>query len=232
MSKMKCEEFEAIGLDAERDASLMNEAERAAAREHAGTCPQCAALQDSWQTARAALRALAEETIEAQAPDRVEMRLRQEFRMQHRVFKSRRAAVIAAWALAAAAVIAGAVSWKSWLAARRQETAKYMQSLPHANSAASQASSSPLGPQNESTNPNSAEASLLASNELSDFTLLPGILPMDTEDSAILRVRLQRGQLGALGLPVNEENAGDWIQVDLLVGNDGLPQAVRLPQEE
>jgi hypothetical protein len=44
-------------------------------------------------------------------------------------------------------------------------------------------------------------------------------------------VRMQRGELGALGLPVNEERAAEWIQVDLLVGNDGLPQAVRLPQE-
>jgi len=66
---------------------------------------------------------------------------------------------------------------------------------------------------------------------LSDFTLLPGALPADTADAAILRVRMQRGSLGALGLPVNEELAGEWIQVDLLVGNDGLPQAVRLPQE-
>ena len=32
--EMKCEEFEAIGLDAERDSSL-SEADRAAAREHA-----------------------------------------------------------------------------------------------------------------------------------------------------------------------------------------------------
>jgi len=29
---------------------------------------------------------------------------------------------------------------------------------------------------------------------------------------------------------VNEERASEWIQVDLLVGTDGLPQAVRLPQ--
>jgi len=43
---------------------------------------------------------------------------------------------------------------------------------------------------------------------------------------------MQRGSLGALGLPVNEESAGEWIQVDLLVGNDGLPQAVRLAEEE
>jgi hypothetical protein len=71
----------------------------------------------------------------------------------------------------------------------------------------------------------------MADNELSDFTLLPGTSPADTLDAAILRVRMQRSSLGALGLPVNEERAGEWIQVDLLVGNDGLPQAVRLPQE-
>jgi hypothetical protein len=41
---------------------------------------------------------------------------------------------------------------------------------------------------------------------------------------------MQRAALQALGLTVNEEQAGDWIQVDLLVGDDGLPQAVRLPQ--
>jgi anti-sigma factor RsiW len=229
---MKCEEFEAIGLDAERDASL-SEADRAAAREHAGACPQCAALQDSWQRVRVELRAVAEETVAAQAPARVEMRLRQEFRAQHRTFRSRRAAVIAVWALAAAAVVAGAVSWKNWLAARRQETAKYMQNLPRANdSGANQTNSLRANPQSENANGNAADASLLASNDLSGFTLLPGVLPAETEDSAILRVRMQRGELGALGLPVNEESAGDWIQVDLLVGNDGLPQAVRLPQEE
>ena len=62
--------------------------------------------------------------------------------------------------------------------------------------------------------------------------MLPGVLPSDTEESEILRVRMQRGELGALGLPVNEERAGEWIQVDLLVGTDGLPQAVRLLGED
>ena len=61
---------------------------------------------------------------------------------------------------------------------------------------------------------------------------LPGTTLDETDEAAILRVRMQRGSLGALGLPVNEERAGEWIQVDLLVGNDGLPQAVRLAQEE
>jgi len=70
----------------------------------------------------------------------------------------------------------------------------------------------------------------VADNEMNDFTLLPGALPADTDDAAIVRVRMQRSTLGALGLPVNEERAGEWIQVDLLLGNDGLPQAVRLLQ--
>jgi len=71
----------------------------------------------------------------------------------------------------------------------------------------------------------------VADNELGNFTPLPGALPAETDEAAIVHVRMQRGSLGTLGLPVNEERAGEWIQVDLLVGDDGLPQAVRLPQQ-
>ena len=63
------------------------------------------------------------------------------------------------------------------------------------------------------------------------FTLLPGSLPQEIDDSAIVRVGMQRGALGAFGLPVDEERVSDWIQVDLLVGQDGLPKAVRLPEQ-
>jgi hypothetical protein len=51
-------------------------------------------------------------------------------------------------------------------------------------------------------------------------------------DGSVVRVRMQRGALGDLGLPVNEERANEWIQVDLLVGQDGQPQAVRLPESQ
>jgi hypothetical protein len=71
---------------------------------------------------------------------------------------------------------------------------------------------------------------LVASNGSGDFTLLPGSIPPAPEDATVVRVQMQRAALGALGLTVDEEHAGDWIQVDLLVGDDGLPQAVRLPQ--
>src|SRR5437773_9165694 len=119
--EMTCEEFEAIGLDAERDASL-SEVERVAAREHAGTCSRCAALEDSWQAAGLELRAFAEDTAMTQAPARVEMRLRQEFRTRHVTLKVRRVDVVAAWVLAAAAALVGAAGWGNWRRSQQEET--------------------------------------------------------------------------------------------------------------
>jgi len=236
---MTCEEFEAIGLDGERDASL-SEVERVAAREHAGTCSRCAALQDSWQAAGVELRAFAEDTAMTQAPARVEMRLRQEFRTQHVTLKVRRAAVVAAWALATAAVLAGAVSWRSWRHSQHEEATNHLNSAPGANNfpknnsvagANHQTSAEvPNGIQQQSSAGAGSSEMLIADNELRGFTLLPEASAADIDETAILRVRMQRGALGALGLPVNEELASEWILVDFLVGDDGLPQAVRLPQ--
>jgi hypothetical protein len=232
---MNCEEFEAIGLDAERDAAL-SEAARAAAREHSSTCSRCAALQDSWQAAGVELRAFAEDTAMAEAPARVEMRLRQEFRTQHVTLRVRRTAVVVGWALAAAAVLAAAVSWRNWQRTPRYEASKHEKSVPSApeqNAANARESLSAAAKATEtSAEPNkiSKNTPPVAVNDEDGgrFTLLPGSLPAETEEAAIVRVRMQRGALGALGLPVNEERAGEWIQVDLLIGNDGLPQAVRL----
>jgi anti-sigma factor RsiW len=223
---MNCEEFEAIGLDAERDASL-NEIERAAAREHASTCSRCAALQDSWQAAGVELRALAEETTLAQAPARVEMRLRQEFRTQHSALKVRRAVVVAAWALAAAAVLAGVISWTNWRRNQQEEAARHGITVPVVPS---QNLKTPAenGARTENGTNDNLYAAIPSEDGAGDFTPLPGSLAAETDEAAILRVRMQRGALTALGFPVNEERAGEWIQVDLLVGDDGLPQAVRL----
>lgn len=215
---MTCIEFEEMGLDAERDSSLTH-GQRAAAASHAASCPGCAALRDSWEATRLELRSLAQATGAVEAPARVEMRLRQQFRAQYHTPKARRTAVVAAWGLAAAAVLVGAVSWVRWHdnlqnhVAVKPNAPALNQGLPNQNGA----EDSPT---------------LVADNELSDFTLLPGVLPAETDGSAILSVRLQRGALGALGLPVNEDRATEWIQVDLLVGTDGLPQAVRLPESE
>jgi hypothetical protein len=209
---MNCEEFDSVGLGIERDCAA-DAAERAAAEKHASTCSRCAALERSWLVAKLELKALSEATRAAEAPERTELRLRQEFRTRHRTMPARRAAVIAAWALATAAVIVGAISWRNWEKTRREEATKHDLIVPSAR-------------QNQAQN--NVSATLTSGDDVEEFTLLPGSIPADTEGATIWRVRMQRGALSALGFPVNEDRAGEWIQVDLLVGNDGLPQGVRL----
>jgi hypothetical protein len=221
---MNCEQMEAIVFDLDRDDSP-NSPERAAAMAHLAQCPRCAALQQSWQAAKEELRALGEETQEASAPTRVEMRLRQEFRTRHRTIAARRNAIVAAWVLAAAAFVISAVSWWNWQESRHIAVAKQPVAVPGAPSVGE---TSPAQSQEQDT----LSAGLSSAEELGEFTPLPGTVPEDIEQAGILHVRMQRGSLGALGLPVDEQRAGDWIQVDLLVGNDGLPEAVRLTQEE
>jgi hypothetical protein len=237
---MNCEEFEALGLDARRDGTL-SEAERAALREHTSFCPRCAALQDSWLAASEELRVYGESTQAVMAPARVEMRLRQEFRTRHQTQRNRRTALIAGWAMATAAVLVGAVSWINWRATRHDAIAKQEPPSPGvpeqiagARPSAAETSSAKL-PRivhadtkdwphrhiNDATN-------MAADSDTGAFTPLPGSFATELDDAAVVRVRMQRGALGALGLPVNEERAGEWVQVDLLVSNDGLPQAVRL----
>src|SRR5207248_3145579 len=122
----------------------------------------------------------------------------------------RRTAVVAAWALAAAAVVVGAVSWVNWRNSQRANLTDKSNS-PVANPGTADQNAAPDSP------------TLMEDNELSDFTFLPGVLPTDTDDATILEVRIQRGALGALGLPVNEDRAAEWIQVELL-GFGGMRQ--------
>jgi hypothetical protein len=219
---MKCEEFEAIGLERSGlpvdrlDATL-----RDAAAAHVAECASCAALQESWQEARLALQALRDTTRAAETPQRVELRLRHEFGMRHRTAKARAAAVFAAWALATAAVLFAGESWWNWKLGQNRVGVSSPSIIKPNGLARAQA-----------TVDTTEETTLVAGNDAGDFTLLPGSLPQEIDDSAIVRVGMQRGSLSALGLQVNEERLSDWIQVDLLVGEDGLPKAVRLPQSE
>ena len=231
---MNCEEFELRGLDLDRSDADPKEGSEAAA--HARVCGHCSALLESWREVKGDLRLLREATRVDSAPARVEMRLRQELRTRREARVPRSAVTISAWALAAAAVLIGAVSWGVWQRARHQEMSKVKVAAPSAPTQTPDSRDATVSepstenalraePRRKSGTTNAAVAK---DEDSGKFTLLPGSLPSETEEAAIVRVRMQRGALGALGFPVNEERAGEWIQVDLLVGNDGLPQAVRL----
>lgn len=222
---MTCEEFAMAGLDlaaAGEDSPMQREA-----REHLRNCPHCGALQENWQTLREDLRELGAESRQYGTPARVELRLRQEFRTIHKTLHSRRIALVASWSLAAAAVLLAAITWFNWSQEKVRNVARQSGNTehavaPHPNTLPAPERVAPGGPELGEV--------LQATNGSDDFTLLPGSIPPSLEDVTVVRVQMQRGALGALGLTVNEERAADWIQVDLLVGDDGLPQAVRLPQ--
>jgi hypothetical protein len=209
---MNCEDFALYGIGAEH--ADLPDTQLAAAREHSLLCPNCAALAHSWESAREKLDVLADVTHVEGAPARVEMRLRQEFRTRHNSLKARRTAAVTVWALAAAALVLGAISWTNWRThqlALRQSSGQIAQLQDNAAAPSS----------------NSSDDTLVADNQGQEFTLIPGAVYTGGDDSEIMHVRMQRSSLGALGFPVDEERANDWIQVDLLVGNDGVPQAVR-----
>lgn len=224
---MNCEEFEVFGLDGDAG-------DRALA--HADSCARCAALLERWQAARNELESLALLTRGAEAPARVEMRLRQEFRAARRPRVSRKAVVAAVWALAAAAAVAAVASWEAWKpgsGARPEPVAVNDSATPSTGKPVENAAPAAAAPARAAVRPGKKRGGAprtteVASQAAEPFSLLPGILPEDAQQTGLVKVRMRRAGLAALGLPVNEERAGDWIQVDMLVGYDGQPRAVRL----
>ena len=233
---MNCEQFESIGLDLDRESANGGDIhEHGAAVEHANTCARCAALQESWREARLELQALRDATSDVGAPLRVEMRLRQEFFARNRAQKARRFAIAFAWIFASAAMLVIGMNLWNWHIANENIPLQARTTGPSKNTPniAPRNPSNPVTPviDNSATDPTN-ESTLVAANDAEDFTLLPGSVAQEIGDGSVVRVRMQRGALGDLGLPVNEERANEWIQVDLFVGQDGQPQAVRLPQAE
>ncbi|HXC47878.1 MAG TPA: hypothetical protein VNU20_06270 [Candidatus Sulfotelmatobacter sp.] len=212
---MNCEEFSIVGLDRDLDAEGVD---FTAAFEHLRNCPHCAALYESSLALRSDLRGLGQLTADATTPSRVEMRLRQEFRTRHTTEKGRGRAVVASWLLAAATLVLVAGSLVLWQRHGSVNTAK-TQKPP----------TTPVALRSVATGPELG-GTLIAENDGDEFALIPGAIPGTLDDTTVVRVQMERGSLGALGLSVNEEHANDVVQVDLLLGADGQPQAYRLPQ--
>jgi hypothetical protein len=224
--EMRCEDFEMTGLDPLRDPSL-DDATRMRAAQHARRCSRCSSLAASWDVAQTELSAFADSTRDASALAIIENRLLQQFRMKHQGRRERRNLRLATWALAAAAVMVISLSvwgWHNWQLAKAGKSPVAV--ATNASTVGSVATNAAITVQ-----PDAADNTLMASNttDSSEFTQLPGSSAQDLDDTSILSVGMQRSSLAALGIPVNEERADEWIQVDVLVGSDGSPQAVRLP---
>jgi predicted anti-sigma-YlaC factor YlaD len=212
---MNCEEFANLHLDLDPSAEGL---ESRAAREHQRDCPACTSLYESSQRLRVELRELGMTTSDAATPSRVEMRLRQEFRTRHKTQKNRGRAIAASWLLAAATIVLVAGSLFIWWHPKDVNVARVRPAV------------TPEAVQTVAAGPELG-GTLIAENDDEAFALIPGALPGLQDETTVVRVQMQRGALSALGLTVNEEHANDVVQVDLLVGADGQPQAYRLPQQ-
>jgi hypothetical protein len=61
---------------------------------------------------------------------------------------------------------------------------------------------------------------------VTDFFPLMDVAP-PFESGELLRVNLAAGAMRVVGLPVDEDHLTDRIQADVLVGQEGLPRAIR-----
>ena len=210
---ISCEQFELLGLDMDRPDARPQEV--AAAAEHAASCAQCFALLESWRELKQDLRLLHENSRFESAPARVEMRLKQELRTRREARVPRSAVTVVTWTLAATAVLVAGLGWNHWRGGASTHKGTN-QAAPASNNS-------------QSATTGTDRAMLLAADSDSGaFTRLPASMPSAYENQEILRVRMQRGALGRFGLPVAQDRAAEWVQVDFLIGEDGVPQAVRL----
>ncbi len=145
------------------------------------------------------LRALAADGPQ-DAPDRVERRLRAEFRIHSRRLRVR------FWAsVAGVSAIAAGLALFGWVHVAEKPSAV----APHAVA-------EPVAAEEE------ADGSFYP---LPEAEALPAV-----ENAMVVRVQLPVSSLRMMGVPVDEERADAAVQAELLLGQDGLARGVRLAE--
>ena len=217
---MNCAEFEQVIHDLDRPGTP-GLALRDTALAHAESCGHCAQLMTEAESLDFSLQILGSRDAVIEAPPRVEAVLLQEFR-RHKIESSRKAAPwrIAALGVAAAVLLAVGVLLQHDLTANRAAGTPLQIVSNQTGSPASGASESVLQEeQNQSDD----------SEYVTSYIPLPGASdPATLEDGSIVRVVLSRSALASLGLPVADTGAADQVSADLVLSEDGAPQAIRL----
>jgi hypothetical protein len=218
---MNCHGFDEllpeIARDAELDANL-----RRWALDHAAGCPACAQRLEDERNLTASLRAL-RESDSAQAPAAsCEATLLAAYRMERRSeVHSRRWSFAVAGAMAASVLLLLGAAVSVW-----------RDSIPFLNPAARPVPALAARSGAESTETLFGSA-LAGEEEVTDFVAFyPGADLGPLDSGALVRVQVPGSALGAFGLPVAEGSEEQWVNADLLVGDDGSPRAIRFVRSE
>jgi hypothetical protein len=191
------------------------------------------------------LRVLGEADASAEAPPEIELRLRKKFRAHRRRRALRHMAPWTLLAPAAAVIVLlfVFVHRKPAMAPVNQmNQMSQMSQMSQMNqgpihTAAARALGHTLPPQPGSPSTampvrKSVAAPPRQPEEIdTDFFLLMDPAP-PFERGKMLRVELPASAMEMVGLPVNEEHLADSVQADVLIGEEGLPRAIRFVKFE
>jgi hypothetical protein len=246
---MKCAEFSEIVSDLARNEGL-DEAVRQSAFVHADACPRCDEELVMARALSAALHALAASTAASATPSRVEEILVGEMR-QRRAVVARRSPRAQRWAiggiagLAAAALISvvflrgeilnrvgvrlpdGSTQTTGATAQGSEATAQVAPASGNAD-ASSAAAAAAAAAANDSSGEDAAVQDADAEYATSYFALPSAEGANFAEDQTIVRVSLPPSALASFGLPFSSGDRDGNVLADFVLGEDGMPRAVRL----
>jgi hypothetical protein len=253
---MKCAEFSEIVSDLARNEGL-DETARQSAFLHADACPRCDEELVMARTLSAALHALAASATAASAPARVEEILRGEMRQRRAVVampaqRARRWAIGGIAGLAAAALISIVLLKPGIFHPRGADSPSGSTQTAGATAQGSEATAQ-VAPASADLSGSTASSagSVSGGNSAANDSIGAGIASQDAdieyatayvalpsaeeatfaEDQTIVRVSLPPSALASFGFPVRADGADANVLADFVLGEDGMPRAVRLVQQ-
>jgi|HubBroStandDraft_6_1064221.scaffolds.fasta_scaffold00456_20 hypothetical protein len=238
---MNCTEFEEIVHDLDRPGTHGLEM-RERALLHAESCGRCAMLAIENEALDFGLHKMSLQDVERKASPSAEAALLREFRRQKVLAAPR----VVRWQIAAIGV-AAMLLLALGVTLRREARLNAGGGSPVTPSTATTATNvqnagvdvpSTIGPVTNSAAPTQTNAQQAAS-DADDSEYATAFVPLPYADDltaldngAVVRVMLSRSALTSLGLPEAEMGGADRVSADLVVSDDGTPQAIRLVSQE
>jgi len=217
---MSCRDFEPLLVESARAGApdSARAADGKTALEHAASCPACGHRLQQERELTSGLRALAASSAAQQPPVGSEAILLAAYRAERgREVHTHRWILALSGALAASLVVLlGAALMLS------RESGSLVRALASRLSSRPQVASPPPF---ESAGEN---GSAFEQEEVTDFVAFyPGADVGSLDSGALVRVRMPSSALGSFGLAAAQGREEQWVSADLLVAEDGSPQAIR-----
>jgi hypothetical protein len=196
---------------------------------HAEICSPCATLMMEAESLNYGLGRLAETTVGLEAPAHVEDALLGEFRrVKAAGARSKFRRDLAALAIAALVLLAVGLGFY-------RQHLKTAGPTPDAPNAQITTAPSVAAPADVNANKGSVDSSSEQPADNTDNEYATAFVPLpyaddpsETQGGAVVRVDLPRASLVSMGIPVAGLNEGGHVVADLMLSEDGTPQAIRL----